>query len=154
MSLESLLALGAAIILVLLALGIAWYVLHGISHYKALKKLGYERAWFAWIPYASEYACADVVTKNDGDKVKLIGSLEIPTKVFKFWWVAIIVLPFLPIGWLATFLSVAICVLCNGLCYTRMFAALDGKSEQEEQTIGYISGAITIIAVIKFLIAK
>ena len=64
---------GFGIIVVAVIIIIAWYVLCSYAHMKALKALGYDKAWLAWIPYGVFYACADVVTGQD-EKVKLFGS--------------------------------------------------------------------------------
>lgn len=40
------------------------YVLTSIAHMKALKALGYDNAWMAWIPFAQQYALADVAAGN------------------------------------------------------------------------------------------
>lgn len=138
----------------LIVLGIAYYVLFSLTHYKALKKLGYANAWLAWIPFGVNYACADVATMGDGEQVKVIGTLEVPKTVFKFWWVISLILIFIPLGFIATALNLALGIICDGLCYTRLYMMLEGKSESEEQVIGYISGAFPIVAVIKFLMMK
>lgn len=145
---------GLAAIAIASLVGIACYVLFSLSHYKALKRLNYANAWLAWIPYVVNYAMADAVTVNDGEQIRLIGSVEIPKQLYKFWWLIAILLPFIPLGFVGTILNLALGIICGGFSYIRMYAMLDAKSESEEQVIGYISGAFPIVAVVKFLIMK
>lgn len=63
-------------------LAIAVYVLYGISHMKALKAMGYDKAWAAWIPFFSSYALADCIPETK-ENVNMFG-LSIPGQVFKF----------------------------------------------------------------------
>ena len=50
---------GFGLMIVVVLIVIAWYVVSSIAHMKALKALGYDKAWLAWIPYGVFYACAD-----------------------------------------------------------------------------------------------
>ena len=82
-------------VLVALAILVGGYVLTSIAHMKALKALGYDNAWMAWIPFAQQYALADVAAGNQ-ETVMLFGSLSVPAMLYKFWWVLWIVLMFIP----------------------------------------------------------
>ena len=142
--------LGTYLVVVLVVL-LVCYVLTSLAHMKALKALGYDKAWMAWIPLAQQYALADVAAGNQ-DNVTLFGTLSVPATLYRFWWILWIVLPFVPfIGGLA---STAVMVVFLGNCYVKIYARLDGTSEQEQQVIGYLSGFLVIIAVVKFLVGK
>ena len=118
---------------------------------KALKALGYSKAWMAWIPFVRLYAFADVAADNQ-ENVHMFGSISVPAVLYKFWWVVWIVLPFVPfIGSLA---STVVLVVFLGNCYVKMYARLEGTTEQEQQVIGYLSGFLPIIAIVKFLAGK
>ncbi len=135
-------------VLVALAILVGGYILTSIAHMKALKALGYDNAWMAWIPFAQQYALADVAAGNQ-ETVMLFGSLSVPAMLYKFWWVLWIVLMFIPIvGRLASW---AVLVVFRGNCYVKIYARLDGTSEQEQQVLGYLSGCFAIIAIVKFL---
>lgn len=105
----------------------------------------------SWIPFGVWFACADSVTDGE-EKVKLFGSIEIPAMLYKLWWIAAIIVWFIPtIGML---LAVVLRVVFLGNAYTKMYAKLDGNDVAETQAIGYISGFITLVATVKFLIGK
>lgn len=146
-----LVVLGAYIVIVLI-LAVAVYVLYGISHMKALKALGYDKAWLAWIPFGNYYAMADSVTGDNEESVTLFGSVNIPVMVYKLWWIGLFIAPFIPV--VGNILSMALMIVFAGNAYMKMYAELENKSEQETQVVGYISGFISIIPIVKFLAGK
>lgn len=129
------------------------YVFMSLAHMKALKALGYDKAWIAWIPYGSYYGLADAVCDNE-EKVTLFGKFEIPSILFKLWWILPIVLFFLPLGNAYTLITRVIYIIFLGCTYAKMYARLDGKTEQETQVLGCVSGFIPLIAGCKFLAIK
>ncbi len=145
------LAVLGAYLAVFLVIGLVVYVLSSLAHMKALKALGYSKAWMAWIPFVRLYAFADVAADNQ-ESVHMFGLISVPAVLYKFWWVVWIVLPFVPfIGSLA---STVVLVVFLGNCYVKMYARLEGTTEQEQQVIGYLSGFLPIIAIVKFLAGK
>lgn len=146
--------LGLGILLFCGVLVVAVYVLYGISHMKALKALGYDKAWLAWIPYACNFACADAVS-GDEEKVKLFDSIEIPAIIFKLWWVVPLALVFIPLNTtVESIINFALNIVFLGCTYAKMYARLDNKAEKDEQVLGCVSGFLPIIAVFKFLCIK
>lgn len=143
-------ALGAYLVVVLIILAVC-YVLASLSHMKALKAMGYDKAW---IPFAQWYACADAATARRQDDVKLFGSVSVPVSLYKFWWVLWLILQVVSqffLGSILGLLSTVVQVIFLGNTYVKMYAALDGTDEKDQQVIGYISGFLSIIAVFKFL---
>ena len=126
---NAIIGLGVGIAAVILIIAIACYVIFSYAHMKALKALGYDKAWLAWIPYGCTFACADAAAKDEDP-----------------------VLPF-P-GWLSNVLNIALNIVFMGSIYAKMFAELDGKTESEEQVLGCVSGFLPIVAVFKFLCMK
>ena len=145
------LGLGVGLMLFMLVLAVAIYVVNALATMKALKALGYDKSWMAWIPFANYYALADVICK-DKDSIRIVNSFDVPANLFKFWWVLLFVAAFIPkIGGL---LSETVLVLFLGTNFIKIFALYDRKSESEEQVLGYISGAFPIVAAIKFLVTN
>ncbi len=142
--------LGAYLIIVLIIVVVCW-VLYGISHMKALKAVGYDKAWMAWIPYANMWALAEVALDGD-ESMTLFGSFNIPAIAFKLWWVIGLVLAFIPT--VGSLLNLVLTVICLGTCYIKMYAKLYGRDEKDVQALGYVSGFFPIIAVFKFLFGK
>lgn len=130
-----------------LMFSIALYVLYGVSHMKALKMMGYQNAWAAWIPFYNSYALADCIPETRGE-VQL-ASLTIPGDLFKLWWLLSFIVGFVPV--IGTLASLAINIFCGGYCYSSIFSILERKPKHEVETIGYLSGWLDIIASIKFL---
>ena len=131
---NAIIGLGVGIAAVILIIAIACYVIFSYAHMKALKALGYDKAWLAWIPYGCTFACADAAAKDE-DPVELFGSFTVP-------------------GWLSNVLNIALNIVFMGSIYAKMFAELDGKTESEEQVLGCVSGFLPIVAVFKFLCMK
>lgn len=146
-----LLAVLGAYLAVFLVIGLVVYVLSSLAHMKALKALGYSKAWMAWIPFVRLYAFADVAADNQ-ESVHMFGSVSVPAVLYKFWWVVWIVLPFVPI--IGSLASTVELVVFLGNCYVKMYARLEGTTEQDQQVIGYLSGLLPIIAIVKFLAGK
>ncbi|MBO5033060.1 MAG: hypothetical protein J6C19_12920 [Lachnospiraceae bacterium] len=145
------LAFLGAYLLVVVVIALAYYVVSSLAHMKALKAAGYDKAWMAWIPFANYYALADAAADHQ-DKVNLFGTLSVPAALYKFWWAVSIVLSFIPV--IGSLASAVIKIIFLGNCYVKLFARLDRTSEQEQQVIGYLSGFLGIIAVVKFLAGK
>lgn len=139
--------IGAYFIFVLAVITVL-YVLYGISHMKALKALGYDKPWMAWIPFANDWALAEVVLNGD-ENIRFFDQYDIPAIVFKLWWLIALGISYVPVA--GVLLNVALRVICLGTCYIKMFARLDGTDEKEQQVIGYISGFFSIVASCKFL---
>lgn len=155
MNVAALMGMGMAIIAIVGIVVIACYVIFSVSHMKALKAMGYDKAWLAWIPYGVFYACADAAAEGEGEKVKLFGSLELPAMVFKLWWILPLALLFIPVnGTVENVITIVLNVVFLGCSYAKMYAKLEGKQESETQAIGCVSGLIPIIAVVKFLSYK
>ena len=73
---NAIIGLGVGIAAVILIIAIACYVIFSYAHMKALKALGYDKAWLAWIPYGCTFACADAAAKDE-DPVELFGKLAL-----------------------------------------------------------------------------
>lgn len=157
MRMQMLLGFGIGIIILSLVVGIVFYVLTSLGHMKALQALGYDKAWLAWIPFGVYFGCADAVCGND-EKVMLFGKFEIPAIIFKLWWIISIVIFFLLLkgfpASLLNFINLVVRVVFLGYAYTKMYARIDGKTEQDSQVLGILSGFIPLIAAVKFLTIK
>lgn len=143
-------ALGIYLIFVLVIV-VAVYVLYSISHMKALKALGYDKPWMAWIPFANYWALAEVAL-NGEESMNLFGSFSVPAIAFKLWWVIAYVVMFVP--GVGNFLYFVVSIIGLGTCYIKMYARLDGKDEKDVRVVGYLSGWIPLIAMCKFLAGK
>lgn len=145
------LGLGLGVILICLVVLLAYYVFFSLAHMKALKALGYDKAWLAWIPYACYFACADAVC-GDEENVMLFHKFSIPAMLFKLWWILPIMVVWLPINeGLTNIISRVISIVFLGWNYAVMYARLENKTEQETQVLGCLSGFLPIIAACKFI---
>ena len=104
----------------------------------------------AWIPYANNYAVADVI-RGDNDKTNVLG-LELPSMLFNFWWLIGIVITRIPnVG---SILYLALQTICLGTCLKTIYAKCEQKDPSEVAALAYVSGFIPIIALIKFTAYK
>lgn len=151
MNVTALLGMGMAIVAIVGIAAIACYIIFSMAHMKALKAMGYDKAWLAWIPYGVWYACAEAVA-GDEEQIRLFDSFEVPVLVFKLWWIVPLVLNFVSFsGSLENMINFALNLVFLGSTYAKMYAVLDHKTERETQTIGAVSGIVPIVAVVKFL---
>lgn len=122
------------------------YAFHAGGEYVMLKRMQYDRPWFAWIPLCNLYALADVATEGM-DEVRLY-KWNIPVMWFRFWYAGIIVLNMIPIiGGLA---STALSIICFAMCYIKIFAYCENKCEEDVRVISYIAAIIPVVATVKF----
>lgn len=148
---ESMVVLGVfwgTMIFVFLFMAI-FYVLYGVSHMKALKALGYNRPWMAWIPFANYWALAEAALDGE-ESINFFNSLSVPATLFKLWWLISYGASFIP--GVGAVLNIAMQVICLGTCYVKVYARLDGTTEEAAQALGYVSGFFPIIATFKFLL--
>lgn len=132
---NAIIGLGVGIAAVILIIAIACYVIFSYAHMKALKALGYDKAWLAWIPYGCTFACADAAAKDE-DPVELFGSFTVPALLFKLWWILLLVLGFLPFpGWLSNVLNIAL-ILYLWDRFTQRCLRAGWQTESEEQVLG------------------
>ena len=143
--LTQLFAFGIVYVVIVLVLAAAVYVWISFVTYRALQSAKYEKAWMAWIPYARNYALADV-TKDEGDKTRVLNAFEVPNWCYQFYWVIPLVLAFvgLPSG-LEWILNIACSVIFAGTIYTKLYAWHDKVSEDDKRTLGIVSGIFPIV---------
>lgn len=143
---EQMLAVFGGMFLVVVIVAIAMYVWGALVTQKVLRYLGYKNPWMAWIPYVSNYAIADVIRGEDNTTDAF--GIKIPSMLFNFWWFIVAVIVNIPkVGNVA---ATIISVLCLAVCYTKIYARCEEKSESDTQLIGILSGIFPIIALIKF----
>lgn len=138
---------------VMIIVGVVAYVFSSLAHMKALKALGYENAWLAWIPYGNYYGYADAVSQGE-KKVMLFGKVGIPALLFKLWWILPLALGFVLERQVYTVIARLLNIVFLGYTYTRMYARIEGKTEEETTLMGCVSGLLPIIAAIKFITLK
>lgn len=97
--------------LIFLALAIVYYVIRSLALYNMFKSLGYDKAWFAWLPICSQYALGDVATANCSyeDGFHLFGRIVVPDALCK-WWILGVVIGSVVLGWLEPVCSLLIIV--------------------------------------------
>lgn len=140
-------------LVVMIIVGVVAYVFSSLAHMKALKALGYENAWLAWIPYGNYYGYADAVSQGE-KKVMLFGKVGIPALLFKLWWILPLALGFVLERQVYTVIARLLNIVFLGYTYTRMYARIEGKTEEETTLMGCVSGLLPIIAAIKFITLK
>ena len=137
------------ILFITLIYNIAVYVIFSFSHMKALKLAGYRSPGYAWIPYVNYFAFADAVC--EGEYIYIF-KFKIPTQYFRFWWVLFILLTFIPFA--GIILAIITRIICMGTIYTKLYAKIEQTTEDKVQVLGYISGFLNIIAIVKFFTYK
>lgn len=139
--------------IITIIVAIIMWILTSISHMKALRMLGYHTPWHAWIPILRCMAYADAVSKEDG--FTIFGQ-KIPANIFRFWWILLVVASLLSHvnGTLGSILNIVVNVICLGTIYIKMYAKLENRPEEEVQVVGYLSGWLPIIAIVKFFLYK
>lgn len=140
-------AMSMGVQIVCLAVVVALYVVEALAIMRVLTILGYQNPWMAWIPLLNYFALARV-TANENGNTRIFG-FELPNMVFCFWWVAWLAVDYIPnVGGL---LGIVLRVICLGTCFIYIYSRVENKPESEVKALGYVSGLIPIIAIVKFL---
>lgn len=134
-------------IVLLLVLAVALYVLTALAVSRVLGIYGYPNAWMAWIPFVNYYALADAVC--EGRETLTLFGKDVPSIVFKLWWVGKYIVSFVP--HIGSLLGIAVAVIFFGTVLAECYARMEDKPVEDMRMLGYISGWITIIPAIKFL---
>lgn len=145
--LSAIFALGGMALFISALISIGMYVLISLACYRVFIILGYKNAWMAWVPVVRYYGLGDVMA--DGRTELPLFGANVPAILFKLWFIGAWAVSFVPgIGGL---LNIAVRVICYGQVLGEIFARIENRPYNDVKTIGYVSGAITIIAYIKFL---
>lgn len=142
---------------VILAITFAGYIFTSATHAKALKLIGIEHTWVAWIPIIRWFAFADATVNNIDKTVRILNLFDCPRELYRFWWGMYLVFLILPINYYIT--SILNCILAAiflGTSYMRVYNMLEHKkvTDSSNMVIGMMSGIFPIIACIKFCIYK
>jgi len=105
----------------LFLLGIVFYVVYGWLLYRIGKRLGYDRPWFAWIPFANMYMIVELSNRENswfwiilitsfipcinlvGTVMMIICFMDIAEKCGKEnWWGILIIIPI--VGWVVMYI--------------------------------------------------
>ena len=154
-SLLSSISVGFIVLCIFFSLfSIAIYVANAIIMTKALTEVGYKYPWFSWIPFLKSYAIADLL-KADENGLIVVGGLKFDIKVYKFYWLASLMVSsfvffVIPVG---AIVSIAINAFCGALCYKELYSNFE-IIDKKNEWICYLTGIIPIIAPIKYLIYK
>lgn len=142
---------GAIILVILLALIVVLYVLNALGLSYVLKSLGYAHPGFAWVPILNWIGLSFALKESDG-LVPVFGSLRVPAWLLAFYWVFSWLLGLIP--GVGAILAFVFNILAAGTVYTNAYARMENRERSSMYVIGYLSGFIGLIAMIKFLIYR
>ena len=79
--------------------------------------------------------------------ISILGITDISTDVFRFW--PILTLVVSRINGVGGILELLLTILCLGTSFTTVYSKFENRSPDEEKVLGYLSGWIPLIGVIK-----
>ena len=138
----------------------AYYIFSSAANAKALRMIGYNKAWLAWVPYLRYWAIADA-TKDDGPTTRIYGRWNVYNALYTLWFALLFVVQlmdggitvFIPAA-LGTILDLIIMGVFLGGAYAKVLSRITGKPEEECYFFGAWSGVFPIVAAIRFCFAK
>ena len=126
---------------------LGFYVWASIEFFWLFQMCGYSNAWMAWIPILRYYALAEVTGDGMGqNRLYLIGT-DIATDLFRFW--PILTLIISRIDHVGGILELLLTILCLGSSFTTVYNKFEHRDPGEVNVIGYLSGWIPLIGIIK-----
>lgn len=141
---------GITSLAVIMCIGLIWlgfYIWASMEFFWLFQMCGYHNAWMAWIPILRYYALAEVTGDGMGqNRLYLIGT-DIATDLFRFW--PILTLIISRIDHVGGILELLLTILCLGSCFTTVYSKFEKRNPGEVNVIGYLSGWIPLIGVIK-----
>lgn len=151
-ALNVILGAGLIILLLFLVVIVALYVLSALGTSYVLKAFGHKNPWMAWIPLLNYIAMAQIIADENGD-VKIFNA-KLQGTLYQFWWVILLVAYWFVPGTLGNLVGIAISVVFLGTNLKAIYAKMEGKPEEDVAVIGYLSGWIGLIYMVKFLSYK
>ncbi len=139
---------GAAIVATVLTVivSIALYILASLGNYYVFKRLNFEYAWLAWIPIASAVVLG-LLAQDEESQITIFGQ-KLPGIIVALYMIWAGVLNNVP--YIGSILALACTIILGGTINAIIFAKMEGKTQQETQVMGYISGFIGIVRIVKF----
>ena len=128
-------------------LGIAYYIWQSLEFYWLFKMCSYNNAWMAWIPILRYYALAEVTGDGMGQTRLYLINTDISTDIFRFW--PILTLVVSRINGVGGILELFLTILCLGTSFTTVYSKFENRSPDEVKVLGYLSGWIPLIGIIK-----
>ncbi|MDD2958143.1 MAG: hypothetical protein PHE06_08465 [Lachnospiraceae bacterium] len=127
--------------------GLLFYIWQSVEFYWLLQRSNYRWPWLAWLPFFRYFALAGAMDDGDGfTSIYLIGQ-RIQTDLFRFWpFVALLLSRVSRVG---SLLEVLFTILCLGSSFTSVYSRLEGRDVNDVKVLGYLSGWIPLIGVIK-----
>ena len=146
MGLGGVLAVFSVVYLIVAASGIAFYVFTALPMYKFAKRVGYENAWLAWIPFTYDFVLVKISEYNGSGKLVIRGIEYNRNTVawFTVWGVLLNLVP--AIGSIA---FVILRVLITGACCRDLYSKTENKNLQDVVVLGYASGFFHVILTAK-----
>lgn len=129
------------------AILIGCYILSSLAVLRVLRIYDYYNTWMAWIPLLNLYALGDAM--SDGRQTIPLFEKELPSALFLFWWVIAWLVGYIPfVGWIA---GSVVRVLFFGTVFAEIYAKVERKPIEQVRVLGFLSGFIPLIGIIKFL---
>lgn len=145
---------------IVFGLAAAYYIFTSAANAKALRMVGYDKAWLAWVPYLRYWAIAEA-TKNEGHTTKIYGRWNVPNTLYTLWFTLLLVVQIIDSGltiWFPASLGMIIDSIIMGVllggAYAKLLSKITHKTEPQCYTFGICSGVFPIIAAFKFCFVK
>lgn len=146
--LEMLLGAAGIVVILLLVVLIALYVCNALGVSYALKSLGFEHAWFAWIPVLNYIALSYAACRDEDGNAELFG-FKLPGVVFSLWILLYFLIKKVPV--VGGVLGIVVKVLFYGKTLQAVYAKFEKRGESEVAAIAYVSALIEIVAIVKLM---
>ena len=128
-------------------IGIAYYIWQSLEFYWLFKMCDYRHAWMAWIPVLNYYALAEGTGDGMGQTRLYLVNTDIATDIFRFW--PILTLAVSRMEGVGGILELLLTILCLGTSFTTVYSKFENRSPDEVKILGYLSGWIPLIGVIR-----
>lgn len=129
------------LVIVSLVMALAFYLTASVTNYLALKRVGYDKPYLAFIPFVNMWALTQVCYSQDG-YVEIFGK-KVNKAIFEFYWVLLLVMPGIP--YIGSVAALLLRLFGMGKCMEDLYTRMDNNIVKDSNKyLAYIGAGLGV----------